>query len=403
MGVFVSGLPLGGGSTPPSGPAGGVLSGTYPNPNLDVPEAIDQLQLGDAAFDDIGTTAGTVAAGDLGLTTNGDQIVRLAGAPSRVAIGTAGQAWRANATPLPEWINPTFTCLAAELATTYAPSAVLQGLVAYTTDGDAAYECVQTAALTYVWKVIWYNREMPGGATSVAWWRLQEAAGTTSFANSGTGGAVPLAATTSGSGAAVFAGTGCGPWGQPCVSLSQSASGAAYLESASGVIEPAFPMTFSVWIRAQGTSIGAELNSRYGKKYIAAYTPITNAVGFTVLAVTSTSGPYGAGSAVCVGGVVTFTSSVRGVIGGGWSLLTMTYDGTTQTCYVNGRTSGGTAQSGAIDYGTGSGRTWYFGSSPIAATDRLNGQLSEIRVVGSAWSAATVLEAYQRGVGVWQG
>lgn len=340
-----------------------------------------------------GPTGATGATGAAGAT----------GPAGPAPSGDAGDDVRLVSSGVAGATSPDIVCTFAELSTTYAPSAVLRGVVAYASDKLATYVCRRTAASTYAWRVIAYDRAMPGGATAQAWWKLEEAAGATTFANSGAGGAANLTATTSGAGASVLAGSGSGPWGQPCVHLLQSTSpGSAYLESASGVIEPASPITFTVWIRAQSAYAGAETAARFGKKYIAAYTPITNAVGLTVL---STAGsPSGVGGAVAVGGVVTFSTTVRGVIPGGWALLGVTYDGVTQTSYLNGRTTAaGTAQSGAIDYGTGAGRTWYFGSSPIASTDRLNGQISEIRVDGTAWTAAQMLEAYQRGVGTWDG
>ena len=319
-------------------------------------------------------------------------------AASSLSPGTAGQGIRTNAgATAGEWADPDLVCTFAELSTTYAPSAVLRGVIAYASDKLATYVCRRTAASTYAWRVIAYERALPGGATAQAWWKLEEAAGSTTFANSGAGGTATLTATTSGSGAEVNAGTGSGPWGQPCVLLVQSSTpGAAYLESLSGVIEPAQPVTFALWVKLAPTFFNSDTFARFGKKWNSGFTAPTNAIAMNVGAIFNAS-------TVSVGGVATAGTSARGVTQGEWTHVAVTYNGTSQIAYLNGRARAATAQSGAIDYGTGSGRTWYFGSSPASSADRLNGQLSEIRVDGTAWYAATVLEAYQRGVGTWDG
>lgn len=94
--------------------------------------------------------AGAVAASVL--TTEGDTLYRNATVPARLAKGTAGQRSRQNAAETaPEWADPDIVCTVAELATTYAPSAVLRGVYAYTTDAGVTYVCRRTAAATYAW------------------------------------------------------------------------------------------------------------------------------------------------------------------------------------------------------------------------------------------------------------
>lgn len=87
-------------------------------------------------------------------------------APS--ALGTAGQRVRVNAgADAPEWADPDLVCTAAELATTYAPSAVLRGVVAYTSDTLATYVCRRTAASTYSWAQVGGGHPTPLLLTSL--------------------------------------------------------------------------------------------------------------------------------------------------------------------------------------------------------------------------------------------
>lgn len=83
-------------------------------------------------------------------TTRGDLIRRGASALERVALGAAGTTWRSDGTDA-VWAEPDLVCTVAQLATTYAPSAALRGVVAYTTDEGATYLCRRTAASTYAW------------------------------------------------------------------------------------------------------------------------------------------------------------------------------------------------------------------------------------------------------------
>jgi hypothetical protein len=118
-----------------------------------------------------------------------------------LAIGAAGQRMRVNAgATAGEWAEPDVVCSVAELATTYAPSAVLRGVIAYTTDAGVTYVCRRTGASTYAWallaagataaaaQAVILPTALPGTALHLH--RLNEASGTLADQGSGATAAV---------------------------------------------------------------------------------------------------------------------------------------------------------------------------------------------------------------------
>lgn len=146
---IVSGSTGGGGDPPPSGT--GVVtvsSGVIVDPVASAATTRATLGLGGAAVLAVGTTAGTVAAGDDSritgaiaastLTTRGDIITRGASAPQRLALGTSGKVLTSDGTDA-VWATPgggTPAWLAL-----YGASALYMG-------GDAAFGFAQADRLS---------------------------------------------------------------------------------------------------------------------------------------------------------------------------------------------------------------------------------------------------------------
>ncbi len=113
-------------------------------------------------------------------------------AASSLSPGTAGQGIRTNAgTTAGEWFDPDVVCTLAELSTTYAPSAVLRGVIAYTTDAGVTYVCRRTAASTYAWLPVAATARPIDGSTTHAW-RCNDAPGSSTLAEASGGSAMTL-------------------------------------------------------------------------------------------------------------------------------------------------------------------------------------------------------------------
>jgi hypothetical protein len=145
---IVSGSTGGGASAPAGTGVVTVSSGAFVDPIPSAATTRATLGLGGAAVLAVGTTAGTVAAGDDSritgaiaastLTTRGDIITRGASAPQRLALGTSGKVLTSDGTD-PVWVTPgggTPTWLAL-----YDASALYIG-------GDAAFGFAQADRLS---------------------------------------------------------------------------------------------------------------------------------------------------------------------------------------------------------------------------------------------------------------
>lgn len=275
----------------------------------------------------------------------------------------------------------------------------------YATDKDAVYRCMQTGASTYAWKAIWYNRQMPQGSSCLIQWKFEDGYGATTYADSGSVGAT-LTPATAGTGCASYAEPAGGPWGQGCARLRQASTGKAYITSASGLAEQAYPITWAGWIKVQ-EYVGGETQGRIMfKKWNNAYTApkdvyVLNLNGATgdYCPCSITTGANGSGT------IKSYTGAIVGPFKYTWAHIGFTYDGTNLRGYMNGMPGPDTAVTGAIDYNTagGAGRIFQFGADPASNVDRVDMHLADWRLYSVKQTDAWFLETYQRGIGVWQG
>lgn len=321
------------------------------------------------------------------LTTRGDLLRRGASAAERVAIGAAGTRLRSDGTD-PVWSEPDVVCTAAELATTYAPSVVLRGVIAYTTDTLSTYVCRRTAASTYAWLLIDYPQITEPTTQPLLRYKLDEAVGATTVVNSGSASSANL--TLTGSAYAFGVATGL-PYGLRCYpTASNYATGAT-------AVQPAYPITVRAWLYCIGFTVA------YAKVLYKAY----NAAAWSAPEGNGLTFPAGLTGAIeghiTVGGTrrtVVCSGTGRYLIPGQWNLVALTYDGATMELSINGISVGTTAQAGAIDYGAGTARDWMLaGNYRVGgAAEPLDGMIAEACVDGSVIPLATLRQWYLRGV-----
>jgi hypothetical protein len=216
------------------------------------------------------------------------------------------------------------------------------------------------------------SRDYPADGNDVLVYHLDEAVGSTTWANSGTSGTNSLSLiggtlTVRPGLYPVASGFGRGIYFR---NVAQDRA-----EGAAGV-EPAYPVTLSCWWYHRAAANGETLIAKLYRPDGSYSTPF---VSMCLNADASNAFSF----SVTVGGAFTTVSSnaIDAAIVGTWNLIVGVYDGTTMSLYVNGALSGSTSKTGAIDYGTHG--PWTIGSSPPSAGAK-TGILDEIRVANVA-------------------
>ena len=200
-------------------------------------------------------------------------------------------------------------------------------------------------------------------ASPTAWWKLTDAPGTTTAADSsGNGHTGTATAVTFGNGA-LFNGT-------------NSAILTSWNPTASAI-------TVDGWVNLDGLTQSG--NSRLIAN---SHTDSSDVKGFEVMLTSALIPQAWFGNGTTRAGV----ASISPVPTSGWTYLAATWDGATVSFYVNGVFHVSTPLSGSLPAGTASGIG--LGYNPAYNGDYLNGQLSEWTVALSALSGAQIAARY---------
>lgn len=207
-------------------------------------------------------------------------------------------------------------------------------------------------------------------------WTLDEA--DAPFANSGAGGSADLSKVNS---------PGVNQTGlfNKCVQISNGTT--AYLKSAEGVAELAYPITVSLWFKPTSA-----VNGYLGcKNYNLGNTWTNPYVTFEL---------YVYSNLTCEWDVVTATAQRHYQNPGyqcylnAWNHIGLTYDGATCRYYLNGVITSSLALTGALDYGNHG--SWFFGSSGAGGSG-LTGYLDDIRIASTARAQSWFRDVYDAG------
>ena len=229
-------------------------------------------------------------------------------------------------------------------------------------------------------------RRIATDSNTLLCWTLNESAAP--FANTGTGGTLNLTVN----------------FGTPSTNLTGlfgqavGFNGNSGLSSGNTSVDPTgTSMTLSCWVFIRNFAVAG--NNLVNKEYRndGTHNSPYNALGITQL--TTADGTWQAGIAVSGSQVaITMNTSDYKIPQNTWTLLAITYDGTTLSAYINGALAGTAVQSGTIDFGTNG--PYGVGDYPNATGASSNAIIDDVRVESTVRSQSYLQNMYKQGVGL---
>ena len=216
------------------------------------------------------------------------------------------------------------------------------------------------------------------GAAPLGWWKLADAAGSSTAADSsGNGHAGTATSVTFGNASEAVNGNTSASFA--------SASSSHVLTTYNPALGSA--LTVEGWVNLNGltqpTSFGRVIANSFSD---------SDSKGFQLYR-NGSRAQFWIGNGSINGGVIGGTVPATG-----WTYLAGTYDGTTIRLYVNGVQAGSAAFTGSVPAGTATGIG--IGYNPAYAGDFINGLIAECAVYGTALTASQVAARYTAGPGI---
>jgi hypothetical protein len=239
-----------------------------------------------------------------------------------------------------------------------------------------------------------FVRLIPPDANTVAYWKFDEAVGTTVFPNSIGGGT----SMTKSAGTGTFVAGNIGVF-KYAADFGQVTPGQTVVLQSTTTPQPASFLTLSAWVRLESSSISTSTNQLVIQNNLAGMY-FDGSYKFSCYATTSVSGQVFAITNLVVYPNATFFAGI--VVGTSvqstlWHFVACTYDGVKVRAYFDGQDVASVAATGTLTWAAAT--SWSIGNNdPVGLASRFPGAIDDVRIEDVARSATYLETQWRAGV-----